>query len=236
VTVPTAEKAPKKASKDKPLKWTDKLLIALVSLLGALVLRLLWLSLRKEIRGEEHVAQFWSKGENVVVAFWHDRLILLPFAYRGKMGVRVLISSSRDGELIARTIKKLGLDTVRGSSTRGGSEALQTLIGAAKGGYDIGITPDGPKGPRHVAKAGVVEIARATGRPVVPLLMSAARGKRMRSWDRFLVPMPFDRVILRWGEPVWTDPANDFEADRLKIEAALNRLCVQVDQETGNPE
>lgn len=221
---------------DKPLRFRDKVLIALVSALGALTLRLLRLTLRLEIRGQENVMQFWDKGEHVIVAFWHDRLILLPFAYKGTRGVRVLISSSKDGELIARTIKKLGLEAVRGSSTRGGDVALAALHEALAAGYDVGITPDGPKGPRHVAKAGVVDLARASGRPVVPLLMSSVRGKRLRSWDRFFVPMPFDRVIMRWGEPIRITGDASFEDDRLRVETAMNDLCRQVDSETGNVE
>lgn len=230
----TAVKRP--AKKDRPLRFRDKLLIAVVSLLGAFVLRLLYWSSRFEIRGEENVRQFWDRGENVIAAFWHDRLIMLPFAYRGPKGIRVLISSSRDGELISRTIGKLGLESVRGSSTRGGDVALDALLASLRDGYDVGITPDGPKGPRHVAKAGVAQLSRATGRPVVPLLMSSVRGKRFRSWDRFMVPLPFDRIVLRWGEPVWPDMAADFESDRLRIEAGLNALVKQVDAETGNPE
>jgi lysophospholipid acyltransferase (LPLAT)-like uncharacterized protein len=208
----------------------------LVALLGATILRLVWFSQRKSFRGEENVKAFWEKGENVIVAFWHDRLILLPFAYRGPKGMRALISSSRDGELIARTVAKLGLGAIRGSSTRGGTEALAALLASLQDGYDVGITPDGPRGPRHVLKAGVVELARATGRPVLPLLMSSTHGKRLRSWDRFLIPLPFDRVVVRWGAPVWADPKADFESDRVRIEKALNDLCLQVDRETGNLE
>jgi lysophospholipid acyltransferase (LPLAT)-like uncharacterized protein len=232
---PTAPPA-KKPGKDRPLRLRDKVLIALVSLFGALLLRFWKFTMRFEERGRENVDRFWSAGEHVIVAFWHDRLIMLPFVYRGPKGIRVLISSSRDGELIARTIGRFGLEAVRGSSTRGGAEARDVLEDALAGGYDVGITPDGPKGPRHIAKAGVVQLAQATGRPVVPLLMSSARGKRLRSWDRFLVPMPFDHVVLRWGEPMWVDKQENFEAARRRIEDALNAVCRQVDAETGNPE
>lgn len=216
------------------LRWHDRALLALVSFLGAALLRLLRLTLRLEVRDEEHVAQFWNRGENVIVAFWHDRFLMLPFAYRGPAGVRVLISSSNDGELIARTIHRFGLGTVRGSSSRGGGIAFDQLRSALREGYDVGITPDGPKGPRHRCKVGVIELARATGRPVVPVLMSSVRGKRVRSWDRFLIPVPFDRVVLRWGPPIWADPAATFESDQARIDQAMQALLRRVDDETGN--
>ncbi len=231
-----AEHTTKRSSADKPLRFKDRVLVMLASLLGATLIRLLRLSLRLEFRGEEHVRPFWERGENVILAFWHGRLLLLPYCYRGKRGIRVLISSSRDGELIARTIRSFGLDAVRGSSTRGGSEAKSALAVALEEGYDVGITPDGPKGPRYVAKAGVVDLARQSGRPVIPVLASTRRGKYLGSWDRFLLPKPGDFALIGYGAPVFVAPDEDFETARLRIEGAMNDLRRSLDAETGNPD
>ena len=231
---PTAER-PAPLRGDKPLKWRDRFLIAVVSFLGAASLRLLRLFLRLEIRGQEAMRAMWARGENAVIVFWHGRFLLLPFSYGGP-GAFVLISSSRDGELIARTIQKLGLDTVRGSSTRGGEEARERLLTVLREGYDVGITPDGPKGPRHVVKAGAVELAMRSGRPIVPVIMASARGRRLSSWDRFLLPVPFDRVVLQWGEPMWIKEDEDFEIARKRVEQYMMALMRRADAETGNPE
>lgn len=231
-----AANAPTSLPGDRPLRLRDRLLIALVALLGAGVLRLLRLSVSLRIVGEANVRQFWERGENVIVAFWHDRFLLLPFVYAGPKGVRVLVSSSRDGELIARAIEKLGLGTVRGSSTRGGELARTALLGALREGYDVGITPDGPRGPRHRLKPGVVELARRSGRPIIPLCMSSRWGQRLPTWDRFFIPIPFDSVVIGWGSPVWVSEGEDFEAARARIERSLNDWVNEIDRLTGNPE
>ena len=207
----------------------------MVSLLGASLIRGLRAMLRLEIRGTEHIRKFWDRGENAIVVFWHGRMLLLPYAYGGP-GVRVLISSSRDGELIARTIGKFGLGTVRGSSTRGGGRARAEMHAALAQGLDIGITPDGPRGPRYVVKPGAIELARESGRPIVPILMSSTRGRRLGSWDGFFVPLPGDRVIMEWGPALYVGADEDFEAARLRVEAALNSLRRKLDGETGNPD
>ena len=204
--------------------------------MGASLIRALRGLLRLEIRHTEHIRRFWDRGENAIVVFWHGRMLLLPYAYGGPRGVRVLISSSRDGELIARTIGKFGLGTIRGSSTRGGERARAEMREALAEGLDIGITPDGPRGPRYVLKPGAIELARESGRPIVPLLMSSTRGRRLGSWDGFFVPLPGDRVIMEWGPAIHISADEDFEAARLRVEQALNELRWKLDAETGNPD
>ncbi len=122
-------------------------------------------------------------------------------AYRGP-GAKILISASKDGELIARTMQYFGQGAVRGSSSRGGRAAFRALIVQAREPVDLVITPDGPKGPRHQLKEGVVQLTRLTGRPVIPMAFACSRGHRFGSWDRFLFPFPFARGVFAYGAPV----------------------------------
>jgi lysophospholipid acyltransferase (LPLAT)-like uncharacterized protein len=183
------------------VKLLDRLLLTLGPPLAAVIIRLLHYSLRAEVLGEEKPQEFWRRGEHVIFATWHDQLLLMVMVYRGP-GAKILISSSKDGELIARTMTWFGQEAVRGSSSRGGKEALRAMVDLAAESVDLGITPDGPRGPRHQVKAGVAQIARLTGRPVIPLAFVCGRGHRFGSWDRFLCPYPFARGVYRFGQPL----------------------------------
>ncbi len=179
----------------------DRLLLGLAPPLAALLIRLLKRLMRCEILGEEHPRALWDRGEHIILAFWHDQLLMLP-AFYGGPGTKILISSSKDGELIARTMKSFRQGTVRGSSSRGGRAGFRALLRAAREKIDLAITPDGPKGPRHQLKEGVVQLARLSARPVIPLAFVCSRGHRFASWDRFLLPYPFCRSIFAYGAPV----------------------------------
>jgi lysophospholipid acyltransferase (LPLAT)-like uncharacterized protein len=184
------------------VKFFDRLLFFFAPPLAAVVIRLLHYSLRAEVLGGEKLPEFWRRGEHVVFATWHDQLLLMVMVYRGP-GAKILISASKDGELIARIMARFGQGAVRGSSSRGGKEALSTMIDLATESVDLGITPDGPRGPRHQVKAGVAQLARLTGRPVIPLAFVCSHGHRFRSWDRFLFPYPFARGVYRFGQPLY---------------------------------
>ena len=134
-------------------------------------------TLRIEHVNREKVQEAWNKGENVITCFWHGRLLLMPFAARG-VKARVLISRHRDGEFIARVIRFFGLGTIRGSYRKGGVSALREILTAAKQGWNIVITPDGPKGPRYKIKEGLVEVAKLTQMPIFPVTYGARKKKR----------------------------------------------------------
>ena len=145
-----------------------------------------------------------GKGEQIIFAFWHGRLLMMPFAYPGKPAA-ILISQHRDGEYISRIAKIFGFQVIRGSATRGGVRAFKQMIRAIKGGLNVVITPDGPKGPRARVKSGVIELAKLTGAPIVPVSFSASRRRFLKSWDAFLLPLPFSRAVYIWGEPIYVD-------------------------------
>jgi lysophospholipid acyltransferase (LPLAT)-like uncharacterized protein len=119
---------------------------------------------------------FWKEGQNFIAAFWHGRQLMMPFANKGKR-ISILISQHRDGELIARTVARFGFHAVRGSTTRGGAGALRRLVRRARAGDLVVMTPDGPRGPRHVVQPGVLKLAMLTGLPIVPLTFSASKKK-----------------------------------------------------------
>jgi len=206
------------------------LTLAAGPVLGAIALRALGATLRVR-REEAAVAPLWAARAPVIYAVWHGRLLLLPYLY-GHRGSRVLASRSRDGELVARWIRRFGLEPVRGSSTRGGGEALRLLTRALRSGHEVVVVPDGPKGPREVLKPGVIALARLTGAPIVPMALGASREWRLRSWDEFRIPKPFARCVMRFGEPIYVarHRAGE-EAARKDVEAALRGLGWQVDEE-----
>lgn len=160
---------------------------AVIPPIGAGIIRMLAHSMRLIVRGQEQVDALHSRGQPVIIAFWHAQQLMMPLAYRGREA-HILISQHRDGELISQIVARFGLRSVRGSSTRGGAKAMRELIRLGRSGVDLAVTPDGPKGPRQVAKLGVVQLAKATGLPIIPLAFSCSKKNFLRvgigSWSR----------------------------------------------------
>jgi hypothetical protein len=197
------------------------------------VVRLLYATMRIRVVGREIPQPLHDRGEGVIVVFWHNRLLMCPFAYMGK-DMNVLISGHGDGELIANVMKGFGFHRVRGSSSKGGAAAIRELVQLVRKNSDLAITPDGPRGPAEVVKQGVAHVARTTGRPILPLSFASSRSKRFNSWDRFLLPYPFSRGVFVWGEPLYYRKGESLEAFRLRIEEALRDTTLQADEYTGS--
>ena len=176
--------------------WTGPAAIA-----GAWLLELLGRTWRIEWRRDPAASDRAPGDGRSIYAFWHARMLALGFAHR-RRGVAILVSRSRDGELIARVIERLGFVTARGSSTRGGGEGALEMLAWAERGRDLALTPDGPRGPALKVKPGLAWLASRTGRPVVPAAAAASRSWVLRSWDAFRVPKPFARVCVAYGAPV----------------------------------
>lgn len=159
--------------------------LTLVPPIGAAVIRALAATMRWSVEGAETVDELYQRGQRIILAFWHAQQLMMPLCYRGSQA-HILISQHRDGELIQRIVARFGFHAVRGSSTRGGVEALRELIRRGRAGSDLVITPDGPKGPRHVAKLGVIQLAKATGMPIAPLAFGCSKknssGAGTASW------------------------------------------------------
>jgi lysophospholipid acyltransferase (LPLAT)-like uncharacterized protein len=200
--------------------------------LGSWALRLLAATLRLR-REERTVEPLLASGAPAIFVVWHARILLLPYLYRGR-GLRVLVSRSEDGAMVAGLVRRLGFVVVRGSSSRGGVQGLRALVRALGEGHSVVLVPDGPRGPREILKPGVVALARLTGALVVPAALGASSEWRARSWDEFRIPKPFSRCVVRLGEPIAVprdvDVAGE-ESARKEIETALRALSWQVDEE-----
>jgi lysophospholipid acyltransferase (LPLAT)-like uncharacterized protein len=196
---------------------------------GWLLLRLLRLLVRVQVVGGHHFTEAAAAGRPVLIAIWHGRILLPILQHRGQ-GIVPMVSLSRDGEMIARTVEKLGYRTIRGSSSKGGREAMRALIGRLSVPGTVGaIMPDGPKGPRHVLKPGVVQIARDSGAVVLPMTWGASHPIRFKSWDRFQVWRPFSRAVVIYGKAVPMPLEGDFRSQCENLAGVMVALEQEAD-------
>ena len=171
---------------------------------GYQIIQMLRRTMTWRTEGSEHVNRLFAEEKRVILAFWHAQQLMMPLAIPG-LEAHVLISQHRDGELIRRIVARFGLDAVRGSSTRGGAEAFRQLIRLGRSGGNLVLTPDGPKGPRQVVKVGVVQLARATGLPIIPMAFGCSKKNSSRagigSWSRIPGPQGSPHGALPPGAP-----------------------------------
>jgi len=204
----------------------------LIANAGAGVIRVLGATWRIRIEREDVLERARARSPRVIFVFWHGRLLPLSFTHRNRL-IHVLASEHADGEMLGQTIRRLGYGHVRGSSTRGGTRALLELAEKVRAGFDVGVSVDGPRGPRGVVKPGVVEVARQTGAAIVPITAASSRRRVLSSWDAFELPAPFARVVVRYGEPVTVEADADrvlVDARRLEVERELTRITEEADR------
>src|SRR5437016_8106275 len=191
--------------KSLPNAFTTRLYSSLASVYLRLVgatSRIIWVNrvIREELEKE---------GRGFIYAFWHGRQVFLVYLHQ-KDRIHPLVSQSRDGELIARVCRSFGIEPVRGSSSRGGTEAVLELKSVIESGDRIGFTPDGPRGPVRNVQAGVLYLAQKTDRPIVPIAYGAKRRWVVKGgWDDFVVPKPFNRISMVYGEPIHVKSDDD---------------------------
>jgi lysophospholipid acyltransferase (LPLAT)-like uncharacterized protein len=201
----------------------QRIALAFVPPLAALTIRLLGMTLRYEDRAEPGVTPGYAIAGPTVFAFWHRSLLACAHRFRG-LDIAILISPSFDGELIARTVELLGFKAVRGSSSRGGAAGLRNMQAAYAAGHRCAFTADGPRGPVFKAKPGAAQLANsvggadASGTWLGCFYALPERAWELRSWDRFLIPKPFSRVVLTWPRHV---PAGEVTTEA--VQAALDR-------------
>ena len=191
---------PAAAPQPQPLlkRVVNALKVAVVPPVGYQIIQMLRRTMTWRTEGSEHVNRLFAEEKRVILAFWHAQQLMMPLAIPG-LEAHVLISQHRDGELIRRIVARFGLDAVRGSSTRGGAEAFRQLIRLGRSGGNLVLTPDGPKGPRQVAKVGVVQLARATGLPIIPMAFGCSKKNSSRAGTGSSCPIRSRGASFSWG-------------------------------------
>jgi lysophospholipid acyltransferase (LPLAT)-like uncharacterized protein len=195
-----------------------RLALRSIGRVGPPFLRLMARTWKTEVVGEEHFASVRAS-DGYLLALWHGRMVLGIVAHQGH-DLSILVSHSKDGELMHRLLGRFGFGTVRGSTSRGAPRALREMLRDLKQGRGVVVTPDGPRGPLHRMNAGLAWMSRATGYPVVPIGFATNSGWVLPSWDRFVIPKPFARIGIVYGEPMWCDR----RADDAEMEAFTNAV------------
>jgi lysophospholipid acyltransferase (LPLAT)-like uncharacterized protein len=196
--------------------FKQRLILAIVPPLAYMIICLLGVTLRYEDIAEPGAEPAYHKPPPLIYALWHRCLLACAWRFRNG-NLHILISRSFDGELIARTVERLGFVAVRGSSSRDGAVGLRNLQRAYQENQYIAITADGPRGPAQIAKPGVTALAQLVGAPVGAIYVHPHRAWVLRSWDRFLIPKPFSRVTVGWSVPA--------RAEKQAVQAALDRAA-----------
>ena len=203
-------------------KWHQRLAAALIYGL----IRAVSATIRYEWRDTSGLLSI-DKNQSVIFCVWHNRLALCLEVYRvffpgiqRPSKLAAMVSASRDGGLLARVLEHYGVQPVRGSTSRRGRQALLELVSWAERGYDLAITPDGPRGPCYTVQEGVIALAQLTGRPILPVSYNLSWKISVKSWDRFQIPLPFTKCVMHLTPPIQV-PREITEEEREKLRAEV---------------
>ncbi len=222
-------------TKSQTFSLKQRLILATAVPLASGLIKSLRATCRVSVRGEEHLSQAFAQNGRVLMGIWHETFLIGPW-FHAHVGHHTLTSHSFDGELAARLLARFGIKTIRGSSSRGALKALAELTVTAESVRLVGLTLDGPRGPRRVAKSGLAYIAAHTGLPIVPQAIAAKPSWRMRSWDRLLCPKPFSKVIWAYGPPIPPPESTDaklIQKTTRRLQSELNALHEEIEEELG---
>jgi len=209
----------------------DELKFRVAGRLGATVLRALGATWRIRVEDDGPLHEMRRARHPVIFTFWHSRILPLTYLRRGEGSV-ALVSQHGDGEYTTRILERMGYGTARGSATRGGVQGLRGLVRAAREGHDLGITPDGPRGPARELKEGVLVAAQLSGAAILPFAAGGPSVWSVGSWDRMIIPKPFSRVNVKYGalQFVARDATEaDLAEHGARLSAELNRITDAVD-------
>jgi hypothetical protein len=201
----------------------------------ALVIGVIWVCARtaRPVLVNWHVVEGLEReGRYAIIAAWHNSVLYLAPFLGKRLRMRTIISKSRDGEAITRVVRAFGHGAIRGSTSRDALSALRESLRALREGH-VGITPDGPRGPRYVVQAGAAALAQLSGAPVVPMSWAQARPWEFGSWDRMKLPRPFARIFFMVGDPLWVGRDEDPEHARPRIERAMRQVTRDADRIAG---
>jgi lysophospholipid acyltransferase (LPLAT)-like uncharacterized protein len=200
-------------------------------------IRFVYLTTSWSVEEGEWPHRLRAEGKPFILAFWHGRLLMIPMAWRRLAPMHMLISAHPDGQIIADAVTYFGVDSIAGSTSRGGSAALRTMLKRLKAGDCVGITPDGPRGPAMTASAGLVNLARLAGVPILPITYATSRRRMLATWDGFHLPWPFGRGVYLWGEPIGIAEELDeagLESARRLVETRMIEMVWEAERRVGH--
>ena len=199
---------------------------------GIIIIKLISLTYRITVLNEEIEKSILEKGQRPIYASWHQRFFPGISFFSRRKPIAIIVSLSRDGDLISKIVELMGWHPVRGSSSRGGIQALKDIRRLAKDGYSLGHIVDGPRGPLGIVKPGIVTIARFSGMPILPAIISSKSHWTFNSWDKFILPKPFSKIKIKFGIPVYLTDASeskDMNYNRQMLEEQLKEMYAELD-------
>ncbi|MBA4249428.1 MAG: hypothetical protein C0432_01760 [Candidatus Puniceispirillum sp.] len=204
-------------------KKLNKLLFvqSLISFLGYVYIWFVHRTTRWKFLHTHNFNDVIEANEGAIFVFFHNRLAMMPFAWKSKKKFHMLLSNHADGRIIANVIRYRGILSLYGSTAKNGASAFISLLRVLKNKGVVGITPDGPRGPNEQISPGVIKLAQATGVKVLPLTYSISRFKRLRSWDKFVLPLPFSKGSFIYGKPLTFSKDQNIDESCLLLQQAL---------------
>ena len=209
-----------------------------LSLVGALYVYIVYISSQKTFINKDNFDKLILENKSFIYALWHDQLLLSPFTWQTKNRIDILISKHKDGDIIADLIKYHGFNSIRGSTNNPSKEkekntisSIRKIIKTLKANVSIGITPDGPRGPRHKVSEGTINIARISSKKILPMALAYKEQWILNTWDKFIIPKPFNKICIVWGDPI------DIEINKIDVpiqQEALEKSLINITEIATN--
>ena len=215
-----------------------RLIQTLISLIGSIYVLTVYKTSKVNLKNRKKIENLLERKESFIYSFWHDQLLMCPLTWQSNSNIKVLISKHRDGDIIAQLISNLGFEAIRGSThktnkikNKGGLLSARKMIKSLKNGISIGISPDGPKGPRHKVSEGILSISRLSKSVILPVGIGFKKKWVLNTWDKFIIPKPFNEITVIWGDPIpaITNEKNNHQF-KIKLESKMNNLTAQANK------
>ena len=215
-----------------------RLIQTLISLVGSIYILTVYKTSKVNLKNRKKIENLLERKESFIYSFWHDQLLMCPLTWQSNSSIKVLISKHRDGDIIAQLISNLGFEAIRGSThktnkikNKGGLLSARKMIKSLKNGISIGISPDGPKGPRHKVSDGILSISRLSKSVILPVGIGFKKKWVLNTWDKFIIPKPFNEITVVWGDPISaiTNEKNNHQF-KIKLESKMNNLTAQANK------
>ena len=209
-----------------------------ISLVGALYVYIVYASSQKTFINKDNFDKLVLENKSFIYALWHDQLLLSPFTWQTKEKIDILISKHKDGDIIADLIKCHGFNSIRGSTNNPNKEkekntitSIRKIIKTLKANVSIGITPDGPRGPRHKVSEGTINISRISNKKILPMALAYKEQWVLNTWDKFIIPKPFNKICIVWGDTI------DIEINKIDVpiqQEALEKSLINITEIATN--